>query len=95
MADRKMVKVFKIFLIKNNAYNKYCNAMLEIKDMDKLYILRWLLEMNIYSYLSGAFTWGHSEEGRVYWSKLSDKWIHFLYKRHDFNSLAPPSDYMP
>ena len=25
--------------------------------------------------LTGAFTWGLTEEGHAYWSKLNDKWF--------------------
>lgn len=89
MADRKTIKIFSKFLVRNNAYNKYCKNMLEMKGMDKLHISRWLMEHNTYSFLFSAFTWDNSRESRNYWSTLSVAWEIFLDKKYHLRDNMP------
>lgn len=84
-----MVKIFKIFLVRNNAYDKYCKNMLEMKDMDKLHISKWLTECDTYSFLSNAFTWDLTNEGRPCWSRLSRNWEMFLDKKYHLRDDEP------
>lgn len=81
MADIKTIKIFRQFLIKNHALNKYCKNVIYYKH--KLYssILETLIHTNDFSLISGTFQWDYTDEKYEYWHELSAIWQNFLRKK--------------
>jgi len=59
-------KLFFIFLKKRRAYSKFKRNSLLALSSDP------------YMYISGAFYWEETHEGREYWNNLSDEWRKIL-----------------
>lgn len=64
-------KSFCYFLKKENIYIKYLrNLKYNIFRSDPL------------NYVSGAFNWNSTEEGKSYWKKVNAIWVRFYIKLH-------------
>jgi hypothetical protein len=78
MISTKIIKKFKEFLKKHNAWNSFNS---EFKKRHYPGGLRqYLKEIHPYGELSGSFPWSNSKEGYDFWRKLNIEWMGTLKK---------------
>lgn len=85
MKDETLI-VFKLFLIKNNAYKRYILALRTLHKPNGIDIKQFTDMTRCGSWIFCAFSWVKENEihkGFVNWTVIHGKWVHILLKIYE------------
>ena len=90
LKNREIVKCFYKFLKKYKLEEKYVNNFLQyfssIKKCTKsdmiAFIINRVQNEDAQGLLSSAFDWNKTNEGGIYWLRISNAWKMYLYKNN-------------
>ena len=79
----EILMVFKLFLIKNNAYKRYILALRTLHKPNGIDIKQFTDMTRCSSWLFSAFSWVNEDRMHndfVNWGVIHGKWVHILLK---------------
>ena len=98
MVDKKIQKMFAIFLKENNALKKYLYNIRKYQETNfghkTLYELmnplehRTIKNPDEYLFISAAFAWNDTKEPQDFWLNLHQKWINLLNSQCNENNKS-------